>query len=359
MYKPLPWIIALVSAVLLGTVSSPLHAQTTSGESSWFGGNKSGATSGSSSYGLKRKSPWKRFTDGVSSTWTRGTGAVKGAFIKETGPIDETSLSNTPAKASNDLNVATARLKATNGRSAEAETIYRQVLEDDPEHLGALLGLARLMDHYGKTDEAIELYRFAVNVHPKEASAHNDLGLCYGRHRRFEEAARQLEIAVKIQPDKELYRNNLASVLVAQGRKNEALKHMLAVHSPAVAHYNVGFLLGQSGDIRGGIEEIDQALQLDPNMKEARQQRGLLLARLPGPVGEHYLVRQQQGQAQVQPQFEVARRPEPYTTSPTVNPPTAAGPMTSPMPAVMPPAATAPTEPQVPGAGNAYPPSRY
>lgn len=338
MPKSSSWITGLASAALLCAICSPLQAQ--------------------SNYGLQKRSPWKRFTEGVSSTWNRSTNAVKGAFTREEGAVDETSLSNTPKVASHDLNVATARLKATNGRTPEAEAIYRQVLEDDPQHLGALLGLARLMDHYGKPEEAIQLYRVAVEAHPKEASAHNDLGLCYGRHRRFDEAAKELEQAVKIQPDKELYRNNLASVLVAQGRKNEALKHMLAVHPPAVAHYNVGFLLGQSGDIRGGIEQIDRALQADPNMQEARQQRGLLLARLPGPVGQHYLARQQQPS---EPQHEVARRPEQYSAAApptTVTNPSAGTPMTSQVPAVIPPAPAA-TEPQAPGAGTAYPPSRY
>jgi len=265
--------------------------------------------------------------------------------------------------ASHDLNVATARLKATNGRTQEAEAIYRQVLEEDPRHLGALLGLARLLDHFGRTDEAVAIYRQAVTMHPHEASAHNDFGLCLGRHRRFDEAAQELELAVEYQPDKELYRNNLAAVLVAQGRKDEALKHMLAVHPPAVAHYNVGFLLGQSGDVRGGIEQIDLALQGDPHMKEARQQRGLLLAKLPGPVGQHYLAQQQQFGTQPPPsapQHQVASRPNPFANTAVPGQPVATSPAQNAPPAVPNSAgAPGPANGQQLPPGASFPPSRY
>lgn len=258
---------------------------------------------------------------GMKSAFRRAGSAVSGLFVRSAVPEaeDEISLTRRSPDPNAGFYIAAARLKVSSGPVEDAEKLYRSALDVDPGNLEASLELARLLDQSERPDEALALYRDAVRRHPDDPSAHNDMGLFLGRHKDFDGASQELAMAVKLAPDKKLYRNNLAAVLLAQGRSNEALAHLKAVHPPAVAHYNVGYMLSQSGDVRGGIEHIDLALQSNPSMVEAREYRQVLLARLPGPVGQHFLARQQRDRAE----HEVARRPDtPVETVSAANPPT-------------------------------------
>src|SRR5579863_5423801 len=62
------------------------------------------------------------------------------------------------------------------GRLQEAETLYRQVLAQQPSHAGALHGLGMLARQVGQTGPAIELLRRAISSNPSLAEAHFDLG---------------------------------------------------------------------------------------------------------------------------------------------------------------------------------------
>jgi tetratricopeptide (TPR) repeat protein len=120
-------------------------------------------------------------------------------------------------------------------------------------------------------ERATENYLEAVKYHPKEAIAFNDLGLCYARRQKYDEALAALQRAVELQPDRVLYRNNIATVLVVQGRIDEALQHLTDAHGAAVAHYNIGFLLNKRGQQAQALQQFALALQADPNMTDARQ----------------------------------------------------------------------------------------
>ena len=44
-------------------------------------------------------------------------------------------------------------------------------------------------------------------------------------------------------PNSQLYRNNLAALLVESNRPDDAVTILSEAYGPAVAHYNVGYLL--------------------------------------------------------------------------------------------------------------------
>jgi tetratricopeptide (TPR) repeat protein len=125
------------------------------------------------------------------------------------------------------------------------------------------------LDRQGRFDEAIERYRDAVAEHPDSPAAHNDLALCYARGGRLDESVETLARAVSLKPDNELYRNNLATVLVEMGRTDEALDQQMQVHSEAVAHYNLGYLLHQRGHDAQAADQFAAALRIDPKMRLA------------------------------------------------------------------------------------------
>jgi hypothetical protein len=83
-----------------------------------------------------------------------------------------------------------------------------------------------------------------------------------------------------------LYRNNLATVLVEAGRPNEAFAQLAATSEPAVAHYNLGYLLHQRGQSQPAADHLQRALLLNPSLSPASQ----LLAEINGPAAATDLV---------------------------------------------------------------------
>jgi Tfp pilus assembly protein PilF len=206
----------------------------------------------------------------INSAFTTGTSKPKTvASSREAG--DPLALTNKPPKPGPDLYLATARVYEKSGNSAAATDQYERLLKESPDHLDGLLGYARLRDREGRMEEATQLYQRAAKRHPNNATAHNDLGLCYARRKMHREAAQALAKAVELQPQRPLYRNNLATVLVEMRRHDEALAHLAAVHPPAVAHYNLGYLLHHNGQAAAALHHFTLALQADPTMSAAQE----------------------------------------------------------------------------------------
>src|SRR6185436_13637466 len=111
---------------------------------------------------------------------------------------------------------------------------YEKALEQDPKDLAALLGYARLRDRQGDLEGATRLYEKAAITHPTEAAPHNDLGLCLHRRGMLKQSAASLSKAVTLRPNRPLYRNNLADVLVAMGKPDEAFRQLIAANPPAI-----------------------------------------------------------------------------------------------------------------------------
>lgn len=144
------------------------------------------------------------------------------------------------------------------------------MLEDDSNHLAGLISLARLRDREEDYPEAQRLYRKAIEVAPETAMAYNDLGLCLARSDRHEESIIALRQAISLEPSRTMYRNNLATVLVDLGRNDEAWNELLGAHSPAEAHYNLGYLLYQNGDRSQAHRHFSMAYEKDPTLTAAK-----------------------------------------------------------------------------------------
>jgi Tfp pilus assembly protein PilF len=167
--------------------------------------------------------------------------------------------------------VAGAHMSEQSGNLEAAAAQYQKALELDPNHLGALLGYARLEDHQNHFDSANKLFTKAMKRHPKEASVRNDMGLCYQHHGKLPEAARSLQQAVEMQPQKKLYRDNLATVLVEQNKTDEALDQLTRAHGEAVGNYNLAYLLTQRHENAAALEYFRRAVAKDSSLAAAHQ----------------------------------------------------------------------------------------
>lgn len=213
--------------------------------------------------------------DGMLLTaWKKTTGSVSDTFSgkpQTEAANDATRLDSPSKKVGPEVYISAAQLLEGQAKFSEAQQQYERALKSAPNNLNALIGLARLHDRQGQNGKALATYQVALQAHPNNALVHNDLGLCFARQRQLDKSIESLTKAVALQPQNAKYHNNLATVLVEAGRNDEAISHLAAHSSQAVAHYNVGFLLHKKGENTAAAAHFQQAIALDPGLAPARQ----------------------------------------------------------------------------------------
>jgi tetratricopeptide (TPR) repeat protein len=107
-----------------------------------------------------------------------------------------------------------------------AESSYRQVLEQSPQHADAHINLGRILHERGDLTTAEEHYRRALTIRPNDATANFNLGVALedgGRHREALEAY-QLSIAADERNADAHY--NAARLYDLMGDYASALRHL-------------------------------------------------------------------------------------------------------------------------------------
>jgi len=87
------------------------------------------------------------------------------------------------------------------GRLAEAEALYRQILEVQPNHFDALHLLGVIAHQSGRGDVAVDLMRRAIALHPNHPSALFNIAEAYQAMGRLDEAIAHYQQAVRFQPN--------------------------------------------------------------------------------------------------------------------------------------------------------------
>lgn len=154
------------------------------------------------------------------------------------------------------------------GRLVEAEGLYRQILDADPEHPGALHLLGVLAHQTGHHAAAAELIGHAVARAPRDAEAHVNLGTVLHALGRLDEAEAVFRRAADLRPDYPQAHYNLGATSRAQGRLEEAAGAFRRAidlkpdHVDAIA--NLGAVLQALEKPEAAVTWLERALQLCP-----------------------------------------------------------------------------------------------
>jgi tetratricopeptide (TPR) repeat protein len=164
------------------------------------------------------------------------------------------------------------------GRLADAERIYRQILAIEPRHADSLHLLGTLAHQVGRDDVAAELIRAAIATNDRQPAYHSNLGTILQAQGDLVEAADCYRRALALKPDLAEAQMNLGTVLEAQGRLEEAasrFERALALKPDlAEAHVNLGNILQSQGRLDEAVASFERALLLKPEMAEVHGNLG-------------------------------------------------------------------------------------
>ena len=159
------------------------------------------------------------------------------------------------------------------GKLDEAESLYREVLQDVPEHQTAL-HLSGLIAHKrGRFREATKLIEAALAGGATTAAIHNNCGVAYRALGEFVIAAWHIAWAIKLDPQFADAHLNYALVLCDQGLTQQAVPHLETVLQLRQDLPAVNFQLGRiylAGDKPAlAAQTLRAGLRLQPENAEA------------------------------------------------------------------------------------------
>jgi len=170
------------------------------------------------------------------------------------------------------------------GQLPEAEAIYRQVLEVEPDHADANHLLGVIADQAGRHEIAVQLISTAIKKNPIDAAYHCNLGNALHEQGRLDEAVASYRKALAIKPDYAEAHSNLGNVLHEQGRLDEAVascRKALGIKPDlAGAHSNLGNAFTDLGRLDDAVASHHKALALKPDFAEAHSNLGTALKEL-------------------------------------------------------------------------------
>lgn len=145
---------------------------------------------------------------------------------------------------SNDLRLAWFHLLGGNDEEFEARAL--ELLEERPDNALLLGDLARFFQSRGRTTEAVQAYENALELHPSPDGYNRLAQLFWGMG--------------EVNRCRETYEEAIVNI----------------PNNPAL-YFNLGIVLGQTGESSGAIDAFREALRLDPDRVPAHENLGRIL----------------------------------------------------------------------------------
>ncbi len=175
------------------------------------------------------------------------------------------------------------------GRLAEAEAIYKRILDSQPDHADALHLLGMISYRQGALDEAVDLIGRAIAADDTHANFHANLGNVLAAKGLKEDAIAAYRRALALDPESAIAHNNLGNALLALDRLDEAeVNYRAAIAQEPdywAAHSNLGNVLLRKKLHPAAAESYRHALRIKPDSAEALGNLGEV-RHLDGALGE-------------------------------------------------------------------------
>jgi hypothetical protein len=166
--------------------------------------------------------------------------------------------------------LAYATLMERQGDRDEARRSYEKVLATDARSVDAIIGLARLDQLAGRTAEAEAGFQKAIRMEPRSGRPLDALGQFYVEQKRYPEAVATLQSATSAAPDEKEFRFHYAIALAKSGQIEQAIPQLIDTVGSAAAHYNIGMVLHDRGDLAGSEEQFTAAILENPRLQQAQ-----------------------------------------------------------------------------------------
>jgi protein O-GlcNAc transferase len=170
------------------------------------------------------------------------------------------------------------------GLLSEAERLYHDIAQVDPQHADALHMLGVLAYRRGDHVTALSLIDQALSINPHAAAAHNNRGVVLAEIKRLKEAVASYERAIALAPDYVDAVVNRGNALKELARFDAALasyERAIALNPSNAAAFNKrGNVLVELRRPGEAVASYDRAVALKPDFSEAFNNRGVGLAAL-------------------------------------------------------------------------------
>ncbi len=164
------------------------------------------------------------------------------------------------------------------GQLPQAAALYRQVLQQHPQHSEALHALGVIAAQFQQYDEAQTLIQQAILISPTVATFHNSLGNVYWLLKKLDQATDCYQRALSLNPQAVEAYNNLGIILGEQGQLGQAIACFQQVLSlrpnDANAYHNLGTAFSKQHQLTSAISCYQTALTLNPNYPDAYRSLG-------------------------------------------------------------------------------------
>lgn len=101
---------------------------------------------------------------------------------------------------------------------------FEAALNEDPEHISAMVNLGVVYYQVGRLDEAIEQYQKAIELKPEDADSHSNLAAAYVQKDQLQKALEEYQRAVDLDPELAEPNFGLGVVYFKLGRAEEAVQ---------------------------------------------------------------------------------------------------------------------------------------
>lgn len=164
---------------------------------------------------------------------------------------------------------------------AGAESLYRQVLQAEPDQPDALHLLGLIAQQAGQSASAIDLIRRAIKVNRYNPDYYYNLGVIYESLKKYDAAIQCNLRAIHLKPDSFASRFSLANDYRLAGRLEEAVgeyRNVLTLEPDSAEVYsNLGAALGALGRSQEAVDSLQKALEIQPDQPDMHSNLGMAL----------------------------------------------------------------------------------